>query len=405
LTPTTGGDWWDDARFGLFVHWGVMSLLARGDWSMHREHIPVAEYERLGDRFTASTWDPAAQAALARRAGMRYGVLVTRHHDGFCLWDTATDSFKATNTPAGRDLVSEWVDAFRAEGLRAGLYYSLLDWRAPAYWRGPYEDPAGWAAFREHVHAQIRELLTGYGEIATLWYDGFWPHAGEAWHSLELDGMARELQPGILINDRSGIPGDFATPEQSVGVLPPFGRWEACLTTNDYWGWHAGDHNWKSTTRIVRTLVQCASGGGNLLLNVGPDPEGAVPPPAVELLDAVGAWLRVNGDAVYGTMRSPLLAHAHGALTARPGKLYLHCYAWPEERSITLGWLANRASGARLLADGTEVAVDQRDDIVTVHGLPTAAPDPMDTVIEIDFDGGPDVRPGGYVWWAGAAEY
>jgi alpha-L-fucosidase len=321
LTPTSGGDWWDEARFGLFVHWGVMSLLARGDWSMHREHIPIADYERLGDRFTASTWDPPAQAALARRAGMRYGVLVTRHHDGFCLWDTATDSFKATNTPAGRDLVSEWVDAFRAAGLRAGLYYSLLDWRAPAYWRGHYEDPEGWAGFRDHVHAQIRELLTGYGEIATLWYDGFWPHAGEAWGSLELEAMARELQPGILINDRSGIPGDFATPEQSIGVIPPFGRWEACLTTNDYWGWHADDHNWKSAARIVRTLVQCASGGGNLLLNVGPDPEGAVPSPAVGLLEAVGAWLRVNGDSVYGTMRSParealspLLRLAGGAL-------------------------------------------------------------------------------------------
>jgi alpha-L-fucosidase len=174
----TDAPWWDDARYGLFVHWGVMSLPARGDWIMQREHIPVAEYERLGERFTAEAWDPAEQAALARQAGMRYAVLVTRHHDGFCLWDTATDHFKATNTPAGRDLVAEWVDAFRAAGLRVGLYYSLLDWRADAYWRGPSGDPDGWGAFREHVHAQLRELLTGYGEVATLWYDGFWPHPG-----------------------------------------------------------------------------------------------------------------------------------------------------------------------------------------------------------------------------------
>ncbi len=156
----TDAPWWDDARYGLFVHWGVMSLPARGDWVMQREHIPVAEYERLGEQFTAEAWDPAAQAALARRAGMRYGVLVTRHHDGFCLWDTATDHFKATNTPAGRDLVAEWVDAFRSAGLRVGLYYSLLDWRAQAYWRGPLADPDGWAAFRAQVHGQLLELLT-----------------------------------------------------------------------------------------------------------------------------------------------------------------------------------------------------------------------------------------------------
>lgn len=217
--------------------------------------------------------------------------------------------------------------------------------------------------------------------------------------------MARELQPGILINDRSGIPGDFSTPEQSIGVLPPFGRWEACLTTNDHWGWHAGDSHWKTDAQIVRALVACASGGGNLLLNVGPDPEGAVPSEAEALLARVGDWLRVNGAAIYDTVRSPLLAHGHGAITARPEKLYLHCLAWPADGELVIGWLANRAVGARLLHDGSELRVDQRDDIVTVRGLPAAAPDPVDSVVEIELDGGPDALPGGYVWWAGAARY
>ena len=401
----TDAPWWDDARYGLFVHWGVMSLPARGDWVMQREHIPVGEYERLGEELTADAWDPAEQAALARRAGMRYGVLVTRHHDGFCLWDTATDDFKATNTPAGRDLVAEWVDAFRAAGLRTGLYYSLLDWRAEAYWRGPLADPEGWAAFREHVHAQVHELLTGYGDIATLWYDGFWPHSGEAWGSLELEAMARRLQPGILVNDRSGIPGDFSTPEQSIGVLPPFGRWEACMTTNDTWGWHATDRHWKSPQQIVRALAVCASGAGNLLLNVGPKGDGSLPAPAVDLLETVGEWLRANGASVYGTTRSFWLAHAYGVLTCKPSRLYLHCFSWPADGEIRLGFLDSRATAARLLADGEQLDVDQRDDVLTVRGLPATAPDALDTVIEVELDGGPAALPGSYVFWAGEARY
>jgi alpha-L-fucosidase len=397
--------WWDDARYGLFVHWGVMSLPARGDWVMQREHIPVAEYERLAERFTAEAWDPTGQARLARRAGMRYGVLVTRHHDGFCLWDTATDHFKATNTPAARDLVAEWVDAFRAEGLRTGLYYSLLDWRAEAYWRGPSADPGGWTAFKQHVHDQLRELLSGYGEIATLWYDGFWPHSGEAWGSLELEAMARELQPGILVNDRSGIPGDFSTPEQAISVLPPFGRWEACMTTNDTWGWHATDDHWKSAADIVRALAVCSSGGGNLLLNVGPKGDGSLPAPAVDRLAAVGEWLAANGASIYGTTRSPWLAHAYGVMTCKPSRLYLHCFSWPAEGEIRLGFLDSRAVGARLLAGGDSLDFDQQDDVLTVKGLPRSAPDACDTVIEVDLETGPVARPGSYVFWAGEARY
>ncbi len=259
--------------------------------------------------------------------------------------------------------------------------------------------------FRAGVHAQVRELLTEYGDIATLWYDGFWPHSGDAWGSLELEAMARELQPGILINDRSGIPGDFATPEQSISVLPPFGRWEACMTTNDTWGWHATDHRWKSAEQIVRALAVCAAGAGNLLLNIGPKGDGSLPRPSLELLDAVGSWLTVNGASIYGTTRSPWLAHAYGVMTCTPGRLYLHCFSWPADGQIRLGFLDSRATAARLLADGEKVEVDQQDDVITVRGLPDAAPDDLDTVIEVDLDGGPEALPGSYLFWAGEARY
>lgn len=372
---------------------------------MHREHVPVAEYERLAEGFTAERWDPDAQAALARRAGMRYGVLVTRHHDGFCLWDTATTGFNALRAPAGRDLVGEWVDAFRAAGLRVGLYYSLLDWRYDAYWRGPGRDADGWAAFRAVVHEQVRELLTAYGSVDVLWYDGFWPYSGADWDASGLERMARQLQPDILINDRSGVPGDFQTPEQAVSVIPPLGRWEACLTTNDQWGWHATDRNWKTPEQVVRALVQCAWGGGNLLLNLGPRGDGSLPDPAVELLERVGEWLAVNGESVYGAVRSPFLPHAHGLFTAKPRKLYVHGFAWPAEGEVRFGWVANRVTAARLLDGGDAVRFEQRDDVVTLRGLPSAPPDPLGTVVALDLDGDPEARPGGYAWWNGEARY
>jgi alpha-L-fucosidase len=396
--------WWDDARYGLFVHWGVMAIPERGDWVMQREHIPVDEYEALGARFTAEAWNPTEQAALARRAGMRYGVLVTRHHDGFCLWDTATTAFKAPNTPAGRDLVREWTDAFRAEGLEVGLYYSLLDWRFDAYWRGPRRDPTGWAAFRDVVHEQIRELLSGYGDIGVLWYDGFWPYSGGDWGADELAAMARALQPGILLNDRSGAPGDFTTPEQSLPLIPPLTRWEACMTTNDHWGWHSGDHNWKTPADVIHALVRCAAGAGNLLLNIGPKPDGSLPAEAVDPIERAGEWLSVNGASVYGALRSPFLAHAYGPVTCKPGKLYLHCFAEAEDE-LRLGFVANRATGARYLDGAGELEVRQNGDVLTVTDLVGYALDPYDTVIEVDLDGGPEALAGAYVWWEGDARY
>jgi alpha-L-fucosidase len=211
--------------------------------------------------------------------------------------------------------------------------------------------------------------------------------------------------PASCSTTGSGIPGDFSTPKQSISVLPPFGRWEACLTTNDTWGWHATDHRWKSPAQIVRALAVCASGAGNLLLNIAPKGDGSLPAPAVELLEAVGAWLAVNGASVYGTTRSPWLAHAYGVITCAPRRLFLHCFSWPAEGEIRLGFLASRATDARLLAGGEPVAIEQRDDVLTVRGLPGDAPDDLDTVIEVELDGGPDALPGSYVFWAGEARY
>lgn len=398
-------DWFDQARFGLFVHYGLYALLGRGEWVMHREHIAHAEYRRLMDGFRAGAWDPAAQARLARAAGMRYAVLTTRHHDGFCLWDTATTDFNAPASAARRDLVREWVEAMRAEGLRVGLYYSLADWSRPAYWSGPQADPDGWAAFRETVHAQLRELLTGYGPVDVLWFDGFWPWPGSAWGAAGLHGLARALQPGILINDRAGIPGDFTTPEQGVSVLPPPGRWEACMTLNGSWGWHAGDHDWKSPAQLIRTLVQCATGGGNFLLNAGPMPDGTIPPETVERLEAVSGWMSVNGRAIYGSVRSRFLGTAYGPVTCGPESVFLHLYQWPNDGTVTLAHLENRALSARLLATGQALPFEQTGDVVRAGGLPGAMPDPADTVVELVVEGRPRVTAGGYILWRGPATY
>jgi alpha-L-fucosidase len=397
--------WWDDARFGLFVHYGPSALLEREEWVMHREHIPVVEYEQLASRFEARNWDPAAQARLAKAAGMKYGILISRHHDGFCLWDSDTTDFKSTKSAAGRDLVREWLDAFRAEGLHTGLYYSLLDWRQAAYWSGPEHDPGGWEQFLQMVHAQVRELCTRYGTIEVMWYDGFWPWPAQTWRATELNAMVRELQPGILINDRSGQPEDFATPEQQISVLAPRGRWETCMTLNDHWGWHAGDSNWKSVGTLVRQLVQCAAGGGNYLLNIGPRPDGSVPPENVEQLEGVGRWVAANGESIYGSIRSHVMGHSYGMVTCRPDRLYLHCFAWPRDGRIRMGHLANRATGARLLASGKRLELEQQGDVITVSGLPEEAPDRVNTVIEVEVEGIPAVTPGGSLFWRGQARF
>ncbi|MCX8183670.1 MAG: alpha-L-fucosidase, partial [Crenarchaeota archaeon] len=219
--------WWVEARFGMFIHWGLYAIPARGEWVMYCERIPKNEYARLAQKFNPKRFDADKWVELAKQAGARYMVLTTRHHDGFCLWDSSVSDFTSVKTAARRDFVAEYVEACRKAGMRIGFYYSLLDWRWPAYWDGPEKNPEGWKEFRNYVHAQVRELLTNYGKIDILWYDGGWPHSPDAWGSEQLNAMVRSLQPEIIINNRSGLPGDFDTPEQRIEVSHR--PWEACM--------------------------------------------------------------------------------------------------------------------------------------------------------------------------------
>ena len=372
--------WWNDARFGMFIHWGVYSIPARGEWVMHVEKIPVEEYAKFAQQFNPKRYDPDEWAALAKEAGMRYMVLTSRHHDGFSLFDSKVSDFTAPKTAARRDLIRAYVQACRKAGMKVGFYYSLLDWRWPAYWAGPEKDPEGWSKLVAYVHAQVRELCTNYGKIDILWYDGAWPHSAEAWHSAKLNAMVRKLQPHIIINNRSGLPEDLDTPEQHMTASQAGRAWESCMTMNDHWGYCRGDRNWKTTTQLIHNLTACGSGGGNYLLNVGPRPDGTIPPDSVRRLKEIGAWMKVNGESIYGCGRAPFGGGAVGVTTAKGNTVYLHVHHWPGEEICIVG-VQPSVKSARILATGKPAKVSQSVDRLCITGLPKNAPDPHDAVI------------------------
>jgi alpha-L-fucosidase len=330
-------------------------------------------------------------------------VLTARHHEGFCLWDSATTTSTSMHAPCHRDLVREYVQAARDAGLMVGLYYSLLDWSEPAYWNGPGRDPQGWRALVEKVHAQVRELVTSYGKLDILWYDGFWagdnpPYADPVdardWRSAELNAMVRTAQPGILINDRSGLPEDFGTPEQAVVEQPR--PWEACMTTNDNWGCHRGDRNWKTPAQLIGALVHSVSRGGNFILNMGPEADGRVPLPARKGFEAVGRWLSVNGASVYGCGKAPHLMRealdggyfcSTGIWTAGNGRLYFHLLRWPGTE-LGVRTQGVRLLSARILATGRRVTVEAREGSAWFRGLPEKPADSCDTVLECEYEQG-----------------
>jgi len=387
------GEWFNQARFGLFIHWGVYSIPARGEWVRYVERIPASEYERLAWKFNPKRYSPEEWVELAQEAGMRYMVLTTRHHDGYSLFDSQVSDFTAAKTAARRDLVEKYVEACRKKGMRIGFYYSLLDWRYRSYFDGPQKDPEGWTKFREYVHAQVRELCTNYGKIDVLWYDGAWPWSPEDWKSAELNAMVRRLQPDILINNRSGLPEDFGTPEQKIEPSSDVNRWwETCMTMNDNWGYSAADRNWKSVEQLVMNLVQCARDGGNYLLNVGPKPDGTIPVPSVRRLKEIGGWMRVNGESIYGSERCHQFSSMVGLTTAKGTTAYHHVFRWPG-REITISGVRNKVLSAQLLATGRRIRVEQNQDRVFFKDLPKKAPDPIDSVLRMELDGRPEVVP------------
>jgi len=381
-------EWFRQARFGMFIHWGLYSQLGRHEWVMNRERIPVSEYEPLAD-----TWKPAKGCArkwakLAKEAGQRYMVLTTKHHEGFCLFNSELTDYCATKRGPGRDLVAEYVEAARAEGLRVGFYYSLADWHHPdgvACARGEKAR----RRFVDYIHGQIRELLTNYGTIDILWYDLSWPLDAEGWESVKMNEMALSLQPGIIINNRNQLPGDFGTPEGHIAPEAGGRMWEACMTFNDAWGYTPIDTNYKSAWNVISMLRQCAAGGGNLLLNIGPTAEGAVPAPCSGILRQVGAWLGQYGPSVYEAADSmPQEWSILGAFTRKGDTLYFHCNRYPGDE-LAIGGLVCDVKSARLMG-GRKLKVSQVRDRVVVSGRPAQAPDPLDTVIELRVSG--DVR-------------
>jgi alpha-L-fucosidase len=388
--------WFRAARFGMFIHWGLYAQLGRHEWAMNLERIPLAEYEKLAD-----TWHPKPNAArhwakLAKEAGQRYMVMTTKHHEGFCLWNTQYTDYNAVKRGPGRDLVAEYVEAARAEGLKIGFYYSLMDWHHPDGERCR-TDEAARRRFVDYTHGLVHELMTNYGKIDILWYDVNWPLTAEGWESEKLNLEVRQLQPGIIINNRSGLDEDLGTPEQNINPEKGGRMWESCMTFNNSWGYMPIDNEYKSATTVLSMLRQVATGGGNLLLNIGPSPEGDVPEPCEETLKQVGRWLKDYGPSIYNATGTwiglssnnwwPSNSQATCEFTVNGSTVYVHAVHWPGT-SLSIGAIENKVLSARYMG-GPAVQFTQTGDRLILQGLPEKSPDLLVTVFELEVEGKP----------------
>ena len=371
--------WWHDARFGMFIHWGLYSQLGRHEWVMNRERIPLAEYEKLSWTFKPKPRPMREWARCAKQAGMKYLVMTTKHHEGFCLWNSKLTDYNAFQRGPGRDLVQEYVDACREFGLKIGFYYSLMDWHHPDGARCAYDEKAR-RRFVDFTRGLVRELMTNYGKVDILWYDVSWPlRSPEAWESRKLNAMARKLQPHIIINNRSQLPEDFGTPEEHIKAEDEGRAWEACMTFNGSWGYlpYSQPEDWHSSRKVLHMLREVTAGGGNLLLNIGPAPDGSVPPLAVERLKPVGRWLAANGEPVYGKIDRVTEAEWNplGSWTRKGKSAYFWCHWWPG-KTLSIGGLKVKVLKASLLSNGKHLNFVQGKDRLILTGLPAKCPDP-----------------------------
>lgn len=431
-TRGTTGDtrWFVHDRFGMFIHWGLYAMAARHEWVKHAERIPNELYdERYFARFDPDLYDPGAWAEAAAEAGMKYFVVTTKHHEGFCLWDSKLTDYTAVHTPARRDLLRPMVEAFRSRGLRTGFYHSLIDWHHPQYVLddrfGPYRDHPDrerlnvgrdQMRYADYLHAQVRELLTNYGPVDILWFDFSYPDeeapedftrgkGRSAWRAEELLALVRRLQPRLILDDRLDLADgwDVKTPEQvqprewlKVDGVPVV--WEACQTFSGSWGYHRDEQSWRSVENLVQTLIDCVSKGGNLLLNVGPTGRGEFDERALERLRGIGAWMRRHGRSIYGCTQAPseFTTPQDCRLTYHPERrrLYVHCFAWPYKHLHCDGF-AGKVKYAQLLNDGSEIPLT----LDTWHGeqlktashtltltLPQVRPNVTVPVIELFLD-------------------
>ena len=388
---------WQNERFGMFIHWGLYAITARDMWYYSVEKVPQDTYEKLAGRFNPVDYDPAEWAKLAVEAGMKYSVMIAKHHDGYCLFNSKLTKFSSMYSPCKRDLIRDWVKAFRAAGLGTGLYYSLLDWHHPNFTIDrlhPQRENAkalaekrNWPKYVEYLHGQVRELMTNYGKINIFWPDFHYKEKdAKAWESEKLLKTIRKLQPQILSNDRLGIPADFTTPEQFVPQAPPKKKgklipWETCMTIGQSWGYYRQDPTNKTTPQLIRTLVDCVSKNGNFLLNVGPTPRGTIQDEFIVQLKQIGKWMRMNGESIYGAGMSKYTPPMDCRYTQRGDKLYLHVFNW-FGGEVPLAGLYGKVEYATLLRDGTDLTLRSSKRKLSVV-TPAHAPDPYCTVIEL----------------------
>ena len=432
VTRKTPGDtgWFVHDRFGMFIHFGLYAMPARNEWIMNWEKMTQEHYQRYFDHFNPDLFDARQWAKAAKDAGMKYAVLTAKHHEGFCLFDSQYTDFKITNTAFGRDLVREYADAFRAEGLKVGLYYSLLDWHHPEFViddRHPMRDhpdavemnkTRDMRKYAQYMRDQVTELLTNYGDISILWFDFTYPtvvdpekyphfsgKTKDDWESEKLIEVARRLRPGIIIDNRSGIEQDLATPEQNQPDQWPRHNqtkellvWEACQTFSGSWGYFRDEMNWKSPKMLVEMLCKTVALGGNLLMNVGPCARGYMAKRAVNALDAYGEWMKYNSRSIYGcTMAEPEFKAPLGTVLTQSedGKrLYIHLLSYPFF-SCVMANMAGKVEYAQFLHDGSEILFSEGkpadligDHYLEMEGpvyfrLPTVQPDVLVPVIEI----------------------
>jgi alpha-L-fucosidase len=415
--------WWRDARFGMFIHWGLYAVAAGeyngkrskeiGEWIMSWANIPRAQYEQIAPLFDPVKFDAATWVRTAKSAGMKYMVITSKHHDGFSMFDSDVSAYDIVDsTPFKRDPMRALADEAKRQGITFAFYYSIMDWHHPSqYVDAPGKDPtAGNGQTKMHdgkkqeyvtyMKAQLRELITKY-DPAVLWFDGEWVDWWTEEDGQDLYAYVRSLKPAILINNRVGkgrkgleglsktdrtYAGDFGTPEQQIPASGLTGvDWESCMTMNDTWGFKSYDENWKSSETLIRNLIDIVSKGGNYLLNVGPTAEGQIPAPSVERLGAMGRWLSVNGEAIYGTTASPFTAQLPwGRATRKPGKLYLHVFEWPSDGRLFVPAFGGTVKSARLLsATQAPLTVEPGPNGFTIV-VPQERPDPVASVIVLE---------------------
>ncbi|MCC6483758.1 MAG: alpha-L-fucosidase [Armatimonadetes bacterium] len=404
--------WWREARFGMFIHWGIYSVPAdstnlkgekvAGEWYLNNKQMQVADYARFAPEFNPVSFNARKWVRAARDAGMKYIVITSKHHDGFCMFDSALTDYSITKaTPFKKDPMKELAAECKKQGIRLCFYYSIMDWHHPDYlprraWETDVRpaDGASLDRYIEYMKGQLSELLTNYGPVGILWFDGGWEHSAEELHSAEVNALIRRLQPQIIINDRNRLPEDYSTPEQSIpeDALPDGRLWETCMTINGTWGYAKNDTDWKSSTDLIRKLCDIASKGGNFLLNVGPTSEGVFPDAIDERLADIGRWMKTNGKSIYGTEKSPLKGlPAYARCTQKGRNLYIQMFEWPDGPGLPLAGLKTPPEEVVVLGSDQRLSCMKLD-------LPEAEyyvvgkilkPDPAATVLELRFKSPP----------------